>query len=59
MSVENLPLLAPQAAKLWSEIAIEHKRLLLANLWCSPCRHAVTIKNFTSAVKASDREGLA
>ena len=35
-------------------MAIEHKRQLLAKVWCSQCRHAVTIKNFTGAVNAGD-----
>jgi len=54
MSAVYLPQFTPQASKLWSRIAIEHKSRLLANVWCSHCSHSVIIKNFTGAVKSGD-----
>ena len=47
MSLESIPKFTPPAAKLWSAISPESKKLLLANVWCVSCRHSVTIKNFT------------
>ena len=54
MTVEFLPKFTPPAARLWGQISIEHKRVLLANVWCSHCSHSVTIKNFTGVVKSGD-----
>jgi len=54
MSIESIPKFTGLAAKLWATIPIETKKLLLANVWCGKCRHAVTITNFTGAVKAGD-----
>ena len=54
MSLESIPKFTPPAAKLWSAISPESKKLLLANVWCVSCRHSVTIKNFTGVVKSGD-----
>jgi len=54
MTVESIPSFTDPAAKLWATIAPETKRLLLSNVWCSKCRHEVTITNFTGAVKGGD-----
>ena len=52
MSLESIPKFTPPAAKLWSAISPESKKLLLANVWCVSCRHSVTIKNFAGVVKS-------
>ena len=54
MSIESIPNFTKPAMALWSRISPEHKKLLLANVWCGACRHEVTITNFTGAVKSGD-----
>jgi hypothetical protein len=54
MNVESIPKFTDTAAKLWATIPADTKKLLLANVWCSKCRHGVTITNFTGVVKAGD-----
>ncbi|MFH2211827.1 MAG: hypothetical protein ABIJ01_09335 [Pseudomonadota bacterium] len=54
MSVESIPKFTAPAAKLWAAIPSDGKKLLLSNVWCSNCRHSVTITNFSGAVKAGD-----
>ena len=54
MSIESIPNFTKPALALWSRISPEHKKLLLANVWCGACRHGVTITNFTGAVKSGD-----
>jgi uncharacterized CHY-type Zn-finger protein len=54
VNVEPIPKFTDPAAKLWATIPADTKKLLLANVWCGKCRHEVTIKNFTGAVKAGD-----
>jgi len=54
MPLESIPTFTAPAAKLWAAISSESKKLLLANVWCGKCGHAVTIKNFSGAVKAGD-----
>ena len=41
----------PQAAALWGSLPEERRRQLLSNVWCTKCRHGVTITNFTGTVK--------
>ena len=54
MNVESIPKFTDPAVKLWATIPADTKKLLLANVWCSKCRHEVTITNFTGVVKAGD-----
>ena len=54
MNIESMPSFTTPAMKLWSAVPTEVKKLLLSNVWCSACGHAVTIKNFTGAVKSGD-----
>jgi hypothetical protein len=54
MSVESIPSFTGPAAKLWATIPSDTKKLLLSNVWCSKCKHEVTITNFTGAVKGGD-----
>jgi hypothetical protein len=54
MSIESIPKFTDPAAKLWAAIPADKMKLLLSNVWCVSCRHAVTITNFTGAVKAGD-----
>ena len=54
MSIESIPNFTKPALALWSRISSEHKKLLLANVWCGACRHEVIITNFTGAVKSGD-----
>jgi len=54
MTVESIPNFTPAAAILWAAIPPEIKKRLLANVWCSHCRHAVIITNFTGAVRQGD-----
>lgn len=54
MTVESIPKFTDHAAKLWATVPADTKKLPLANVWCSKCRHGVTITNFTGAVKGGD-----
>lgn len=54
MVIESIPKFTSPAAKLWATIPSDIKKLLLANVWCGKCAHAVTITNFSGAVKGGD-----
>jgi hypothetical protein len=54
VNIEKIPEFTEHASKLWTAIRPETKKLLLSNVWCSKCRHEVTIPNFTGAVKGGD-----
>jgi hypothetical protein len=54
MNVEKIPEFTDPAAKLWKAIPPETRKLLLSNVWCSTCRHEVTITNVTGTVKGGD-----
>lgn len=54
MTIESIPKFTAPAAKLWAKIPEQHKKLLLANVWCWNCKHEVTITNFSGAVKGGD-----
>jgi len=54
VTVESIPNFTVPAATLWATIPANTKNLLLSNVWCSKCRHEVTITNFTGVVKAGE-----
>ena len=54
MTIESIPKFTGPAAKLWATIPSHSKKLLLSNVWCGKCRHAVTITNFSGVIKAGD-----
>jgi hypothetical protein len=54
MTVESIPKFTGAAAKLWEAIPADTRKMLLSNVWCSKCRHAVTITNFSGTVKGGD-----
>ncbi len=54
MTAETLPHFTAPAAKLWEAIPPETRKLLLSNVWCRTCAHAVTINNLSGAVKSGD-----
>lgn len=54
MTVESIPEFSTDAAMLWAKLSVESKKILLSNVWCSKCGHAVTITNFTGVVKTGD-----
>lgn len=54
MAIESLPKFTVPAARLWSLIPADRRKMLLSNVWCGKCRHSVTIVNFSGAVKAGD-----
>ncbi len=54
MPIESIPKFTVPAAKLWATIPGDKKKLLLSNVWCWKCRHAVTITDFSGVVKAGD-----
>lgn len=41
----------PQAQQRWESISGELRHRLLANVWCSHCRHEVTITKFTGTIR--------
>lgn len=54
MSVESIPKFSEPAAKLLATIPADTKKLLLSNVWCSKCRHEMTITNFTGVVRGGE-----
>ena len=54
MAIESIPKFTAPAAKLRSKIPPDQRKLLLSNVWCWKCKHAVTITNFSGAVKAGN-----
>jgi hypothetical protein len=54
MSAESNPKFTGPAAKLWAAIPNDTQKLLLSNVWCGKCGRAVTIANFSGAVKTGD-----
>jgi hypothetical protein len=54
MAIDSIPKFTVAAAKLWAAVPIDTRKVLLSNVWCGKCRHAVTITNFSGAVKAGD-----
>jgi len=54
MNIESIPTFTAPAAKLWATILPESRKKLLSSVWCSKCGRAVTITNFTGAVRAGD-----
>ncbi|AUN93847.1 type II toxin -antitoxin system TacA 1-like antitoxin [Pseudazoarcus pumilus] len=38
----------------WQSMSEARRRLLLSNVWCSRCRHEVTITDFSAAIKDGD-----
>ena len=54
MTESKLPSFSPKASKFWAAIPVEIKQKIIANVYCSHCRGAVTIINFMGAVKGGD-----
>ena len=43
-----------QAAKFWAAIPVHARAELLANVYCSQCRRAVSITNIAGSIKRGD-----
>ena len=54
MNIDNIPEFTAPAAKLWTAIPPQTRQLPMSNVWCSTCRHEVTITNFTCIVRRGD-----
>lgn len=54
MTESKLPSFSPKASIFWAAIPVEIKQKILANVYCAHCRGAVSIINFTGAVKGGD-----
>ena len=54
MTESKLPSFSPKASIFWAAIPVEMKHKIIANVYCSHCRGAVTIINFAGAVKRGD-----
>lgn len=54
MTIESFPDFTAAAAKLWATVPAAAKNLLLANAYCSHCRGAVTMTNFSGVVRGGD-----
>jgi len=54
MTVDSIPNFTAAASKLWEAIPAATRKMLLSNVWCGKCRHAVTITNFSGTVKAGN-----
>jgi len=53
-NIESIPGFTTPAAKLWTAIPTDTRKMLLSNVWCGKCCHKVTITNFTGTVEAGD-----
>jgi len=54
MNIEKISEFTAPAAKFWTAIPPETRKLLQSNVWRSKCRQDVTIANFSGAVKGGD-----
>lgn len=54
MAVESLPNFTRQARQRWESIPANICQRLLTNVWCTHCRHEVTITNFSGSIKGGD-----
>ena len=54
MTVESIPNFTSPAAKLWTAIPSDKRKLLLANVYCCKCGGSTTITNFSGVVKSGD-----
>jgi hypothetical protein len=54
MTIESLPDFSGPAGQRWESIPADIRQRLLTNVWCSQCRHAVTIINFNVTMSGSD-----
>ena len=45
MNILKLPVLAPNAAKLWENLSHEDKKDILENVFCGACRDTTTMFN--------------
>lgn len=54
MAIESLPDFTPQARQRWDSFPADFRQRILSNVWCSQCRHEVTITNFSGTIKHGD-----
>ncbi len=54
MAAEALLSFTTPARARWESIPTATRKLLIANVWCSNCRHGVTITNFSGTIKGGD-----
>jgi hypothetical protein len=54
MTIESLPDFSGPASQRWESIPTDIRQRLLTNVWCSQCRHAVTIINFNVTMSGID-----
>ena len=54
MSIESLPDFSGAAGQRWESIPADIRQRLLTSVWCSQCRHAVTIINFSVTMSGSN-----
>lgn len=45
---------SPEARARWDELSFEEKNQLLINVWCSQCRKAVRILDFSLRIEDDD-----
>ena len=54
MAILNFPEFSPPAAAFWAEIPMQYRELLLSNVFCSQCRGAVEIVEYSGAIVKGD-----
>jgi hypothetical protein len=54
MTIFQFPQFSPEAAKLWEEIPVEFQEEILDNVFCSHCRDAVRIIDYSGSVVSGD-----
>jgi hypothetical protein len=54
MTIESLPDFSGPASQRWESIPTDIRQRLLTNVWCSQCRHAVTIVNLNGTMSGGD-----
>jgi len=54
MTIFQFPKFSLEAAKIWEEIPVEFQDTILSNVWCSHCRVAVRIVDYSGSVVSGE-----
>lgn len=54
MAIIKFPEFTPQAAAFWANIDMQHRALILANIFCVQCRCAVEIVDYSGSIVSDD-----
>lgn len=54
MAIFNFPEFSPDAAEFWAAIPMQYREQILLNVFCSRCRKAVEIVDYSGAMMKGD-----